>query len=1203
MNGKNLPLKFAFLALAVAVCLWTLLAGNGLRQGIDLQGGHSLIFEIQASEAKINQLEQDKIALNERLAQAGTEEGKKDLQGRVAQINAEISALQQEDPADLAEEMIAILKRRVDPEGLRNLEWRPVGKNRIEIRMPAGMAESKGARRAYLDSLQKLESRNIRPSQLARLERSGPGAERDQRVEALAAGDEQLATMLADLAGTYDRMIAARAAGDDDAYQNALNDWEAKTEDVKSRNISRIRLESVLGNYISQSEAKALKNTREIQRRTETFETEMTSLLEAYPHRRETISEVAERYKAWAQVRQYLDDPEDLIRLIAKAGVLEFRIAPQYPREGDTEGLRVSRGELEHYLKSLEDEGPKGAQRRRERYQWFVLEDGADLPTDVITHDYAGRRYVLLCNDPANSLLQRQGRDSWTLKNPHPTMDRLNTPAVGFEFDEAGAQLFGMLTLTHKGHFMAILLDDEVYSAPVIQTQITDSGIISGSFSPAEVRELVNTLRAGSLPARLNPNPVARNSFGPGLGAVNRARGVRAAYVGLIAVAAFMLLYYLMSGFIADVALLLNIILVLGAMSLLSAVFTLPGIAGVILTIGIAVDANVLIFERLREEQQRGQSVRMALKNAYDRAFSAIFDANITTLITCLILGWVGTEEIRGFAITLGLGVTFSLFTALAVTRWIFQLLLAIGMLKKPVFMLHIIGVPKIDWLAKRKLFWVVSGVLIVVGVGSLISQGKGIWGIDFSSGTKAVVQFRDDALIDGELSDDAVVRERLSAAAGELGYDKLKATARVEMLLDPDQADKFLARYDTDDDMQVTLAEWKSKPVSELFFAKMDANGDGALSQEELEALPATAYQVATTESLVDRIRETTEKAFGDSLRRRRSCTFQWVRSQHVEQLGVDVPASGQVRVRPIESSRYRDLMQDYDGGLLMVVKDLSPALAIGDVEDRIREMRFQPDFEGQRLHESDIVPLAEEAPGQVTSFAMFVRPVEMELLSRSGAWQGFSEDEMKLLGASLERSEAMVATNFDAAIAGDKAQLAIVAVILSWLAIVLYLWFRFGSAQWGLAAVICLVHDVIIVVGLVALSNTFLGQWLGLSAFKIDLAMIAAILTVIGYSVNDSIVVFDRIRENRGKLATVSPQVINSSINQTLSRTLLTSGTTFIVVLIMYVWGGAGIHGFSYALLAGVIFGTYSSIAVASPLLLGFKKALVSKVVPTQE
>jgi SecD/SecF fusion protein len=211
-----------------------------------------------------------------------------------------------------------------------------------------------------------------------------------------------------------------------------------------------------------------------------------------------------------------------------------------------------------------------------------------------------------------------------------------------------------------------------------------------------------------------------------------------------------------------------------------------------------------------------------------------------------------------------------------------------------------------------------------------------------------------------------------------------------------------------------------------------------------------------------------------------------------------------------------------------------------------------------------------------------------------------------MQSINDALAREESLPVLNFDQAIAGEAARKAIMAIIFSWLAIVLYLWLRFGSLQWGIAAVICLVHDVLIVLGLVALSgyvyNTF-GEVLGIQAFKVDLAMIAALLTVIGYSVNDTIVVFDRIRENRGKMTTITPQVLNSSVNQTLARTLLTSTTTLIVVLVMYIFGGAGIRAFSFALLMGVLFGTYSSIAIASPLLMGFKKAVTAKVVTKDE
>jgi len=229
-----------------------------------------------------------------------------------------------------------------------------------------------------------------------------------------------------------------------------------------------------------------------------------------------------------------------------------------------------------------------------------------------------------------------------------------------------------------------------VYSAPTIQSKITSQGQITGSFTDQDVIQLCNTLKAGSLPARLNPDPISINTFGAAFGEGNLRSALRAGWISALFILAFMVVYYMMAGAVANVALALNLLLVVGAMGALDSVFTLPGIAGVILVIGMAVDANVLIYERLREEQAKGQSIRMALKNAYERAFSAIFDSNLTTLITCAILGWVGTEEVRGFAITLALGVMFNIFTAVYVTRWIFQVFLGVGIIRNHQYMLHV---------------------------------------------------------------------------------------------------------------------------------------------------------------------------------------------------------------------------------------------------------------------------------------------------------------------------------------------------------------------------------------------------------------------------------------------------------------------------------------------------------------------------------
>jgi SecD/SecF fusion protein len=230
-----------------------------------------------------------------------------------------------------------------------------------------------------------------------------------------------------------------------------------------------------------------------------------------------------------------------------------------------------------------------------------------------------------------------------------------------------------------------------------------------------------------------------------------------------------------------------------------------------------------------------------------------------------------------------------------------------------------------------------------------------------------------------------------------------------------------------------------------------------------------------------------------------------------------------------------------------------------------------------------------------------VLAEPADPDTGTSENAIADFINNETELLSAAMVRG-GLTVTRFNPEFAANTAQLAIVVVILSWLTIVVYLWLRFGSFRWGLAAVVCLIHDVVIVVGLIAasgwLAGSLVGEALGIASFKIDLPMIAAILTIIGYSVNDTIVVFDRIRENRGKLKALSGNIINRSINQTLPRTILTSLTTLLAVLTMYIWGGPGIRSFNYALLAGIIFGTYSSVAVASPLLLGFKGALVARI-----
>ena len=1223
MNAKNLPLKFAFLALLVAVCIWSLCV-KGLKQGIDLRGGHSLTFQIRTNADEVNRLKIRQAELEAKIAQTTNPDEKKDLQATANRLKGDLAQAKKDEESDasLAEDMIRILKERVDPLGLRMLEWRPVGANRFEVRMPAGNPKTQEAKNAYRRAIQALESRNIEKSHLRGLEQGRT------TIEKLAGADKKLAGLLGDLLSAYKTLDQKRKAGET-KIQQYIGAWEVAETEVLKYNIKTQALRSILSGYVRPTDLAKLKNQpkalKSLKGRAEIYKRAVEAFAENHqdnPDRAKAIQNVVELYKTWADMRQELEDPSDLMRLITKAGALEFRIAP-ISSESATEGQEALRAsERDRYIKilrnTLDKEGPQGLSRRTDPYMWFPIRgDRKSGYAAMVTSDYGGQRYLLLSNSKGKTLLQRRDADRWALTNAFWSSDEKGLPAVGFSMNEAGAKFLHALTRNNKGEHMAILLDNEVYSAPVIKSAISSSGIITmGTFNSEQVDRLIKILRAGSLPAKLIEVPVAESSFGPTFGEANREMGRRAGIIGLIAVAAFMCVYYLGAGVVAIIALVLNIVLVLGVMSLISAVFTLPGIAGIILTIGIAVDANVLIFERLREEQQRGTAVRRAMANAYQRAFSAIFDANITTLITCLILGWVGTEEVRGFAVTLSFGVMFSMFTSLVVTRWIFQLLLDRNIITKPLHMLHVIGVPKINWMAKRHFFWVLSLAMVVIGIASMAIQGKNLLGIEFSAGTQAVITFRDDALIDGKPPTAELVRSRFTKNVEKLAaedyeqYGKLAETSRIETRYDYKKVDRFLKAHDSDSDGQITSNEWK-KPLNQDFFNVLDTDETkGVLSADELQGLPETSYQITTTEVSVPLINEIARNTFGASLKKRIKYSLKSdenangyvrVKGATIDELDLEANSEGYAQVRPRSNTTHTPTMEDFSDGVVVVVRGLIPEITERELQERIENTQLQPDFAEKTQNRVKVVALAGTGEGTYSDFAVFSRPGQTSAGNPAQSLKTVASDLWGLLEQSLLREEAIVAINFDAAIAAGAAQSAIIAIIMSWIAIVLYVWVRFGSIRWGLAAVVCLIHDVVIVVGLLAatvwMADTALGGLLGIGSFKIDLAMVAAILTVIGYSVNDTIVVFDRIRENRGKLASVSVMALNSSINQTLGRTLLTSTTTLIVVVIMYVAGGDAIRPFSFALLVGVLFGTYSSIAIASPLLMGFREALVAR------
>jgi SecD/SecF fusion protein len=1193
-------------AVLVALALF-LIHGQGIKQGIDLKGGYVIVFRVLVEE-------------------------------------------DQEDVAGTVDDVIGVLKNRVDPQGLYSLEWKRLGLNRIEVRMPLGTEASRQARERYRDAMRELERSNIEPSEI----RQVVSARGEARREAIAriSRSERSAEALREVAEAYDAVSAAEArvtelrregatAEQINAALSSLREarlvYNNRLEGIDALNVSTRKLGRTLDYYVTdqQEDSLALDVVEERRRQ---YRQGLEELRERHPGRAEEISEVAAAYRAWVDRRTGLDDPADLKRMVAKAGVLEFRIAPTLPRSPRSPSLTTE--QYTRYREELEQDGPLPSRTRNDEYQWFPLRQKMEkISSDLITGEFAGRRYILLAGNKPGMTMTRGGDREWKLAKAVKDRDRLGRPAIGFEFDATGAGIFGDLTGENKGSIMAILLDDEVYSAPTIQAQIFERGIITGSFTPQEQQDLVRTLNAGMLQGRVDPDPVSEKAVAPSLGRDNREAGRNAAILGLIGVAVFMIIYYLYAGAIADLALVLNLVLVLGAVALTSAPLTLPGIAGLILTIGMAVDANVLIFERLREEQAKTQSMKMAIRNAYRNASSAILDGNVTTLLTCLILGWVGTTEVRGFAITLAMGVIFSLFTALVVTRWVFELLADVGVIKSRIPMVAFIGTPKIDWMAKRKFFWVLSVVLVGLGVAAFVSQGSNILGLEFSSGTMASFK-----LVPGATDDDrAELQERIRRTAEDMAGRaeagdaqqaqagaatrpgegdtraerllRLAETARVGTLLQADKGEAALAAYGVEPDGVIPLQLWLDGGADRKVFQRIDADNNGALSADELEeGLNEWEYEVTTSVADVDLLRSVLREALGSALAERSSVT---IRGDDIQRSGL-VPGLG-IRLQPEDggkiylssqlvdqeiSSELRERLIDYVGGVMFVIRDADPPLTEQDLLERLQTIRAQPDFEQLQYNRSAVVGLESvEGRRRFRSFAVVAHNPNVDYSARPDQWQAFADSELRLLKEALEREPSLASvTEYDPAIAEQIRSKAVWAVVLSWAAIIAYLWLRFGSFQWGLAAVVCLIHDVVIGLGLVALSayvyDNVIGRALLLEPFKIDMAMVAAFLTIIGYSVNDTIVVFDRIRENRGRLKTVTEDTINRAINQTVSRTLLTTFTTLIAVVTMYVIGGPGIHAFTYALLVGIIFGTYSSIAVASPMLLGVKHAVVGAV-----
>ena len=556
-----------------------------------------------------------------------------------------------------------------------------------------------------------------------------------------------------------------------------------------------------------------------------------------------------------------------------------------------------------------------------------------------------------------------------------------NQPVVSLQFNPDGAKKFAEITAANVGKRLAIVLDGKVQSAPRIKEAIpSGEAVISGRFSSEQAQDLAIVLKVGALPAPMYVEE--ERTIGPLLGQDSINKGVKASIIGVGLVLAFMAVYYLLAGLVADVALVLNLLFILGSLGMLpfifpgiSATLTLPGIAGIALSLGMAVDANVLINERIREEIATGKPLRTAIGNGYSRAFSAIFDSNLTTLIAAFLLFQFGTGPIRGFAVTLTIGLIASLFTAIVVTRTVFEVLLSLGWVKS-LPMLYIIRDTKIDFISKRRFFYVLSLLVTITGLVTFFMKGPKAFGIDFTG--------------------------------GQLQEYMFKAPPSV------DNVRKVLDELDIGD---ASIQQFKDNPRAILIRTSEDKN------------------QILT---------EKLQQTFPD---------------QEIQVMRIE-------RVGPIA---------------------------------------------GQHLKSK-----------------------------------------------------------------------AIYALIWSLAGILIYVAFRFKHFNFAIAGVIALLHDVLVALGALAITSR-----------PIDLLSVTAFLTIAGYSINDTIVIYDRVRENSRLYRKLSLyELINLSINQCLGRTILTSGVTLLSVLAIFLYGGEVLSNFSFALLIGFFCGTYSTVFIASPLVLAWSK-----------
>lgn len=1108
------------------------------------------------------------------------------------------------DPPDLMERVRQLIKQRVDPQGVLDVSVSVVGSNRLEVSMPLASGQSRALRQEYEASLEELTQSALTAERLERALRLG-GAERAGELERLARGSAERQAELQSGAVAFDaaraaaeefaaarprfeEAIAAAGRGVDEARAAGLpQDVVALLEENKraaergledaAGKVARanIALSEVRGRIersgLTAAEVRAalelsdrdrfVTNERgERVRVPSPRERAVGRLKASHPELAERIDAVQAKYVSWQIERRSFDDPADLKRIMRGAGELTFRIAPQ---PGELASEAAAR-------EQLRQSGPRGARSAEARWyrindeeQWFdglgSVEEIERARTDapgwfagrfrLVADEYDGELYVLLYDTPGLRLLPGEGVGGG-VSGASLSRDEQGRDAIGFRMDPLGAERMRQLTSANLQRPMAILLDDQVYTAPNILGAISESGQIAGNFSRAEINYIVQVLNAGSLAAKLSPEPISETSVGPQLGADNLRRGLESGVVSFVLVAGFMVAYYFGGGLIAVAALVVNALMLLGVMALMGSAFSLPGIAGIVLTFGMAVDANVLIYERLREEVLRGSDLRTGVRLAYARAFSAIVDGNVTNLIACAVLYTTGTEEIKGFAITMSVGVMTTLFCQLYVTRAIYDLLIErvglrkMSMLPTAVPALQRLLTPSIAWLSARRVFAAVSTLAVVGSVVMIWARWGDLFDTVFVGGTRVQVTFRNDPATGRPMT---MTRSEVSELVRSVAQGPLLPLREAEVLPQDPQAD------------QVTASRFSiTTTISDLpaVSAALTRVFEGRLDQEPVLSFEGSGQAQARA----DLVRPVVTGVLGDN----------------------------------IDRPEVRQSVAEYVGGAAVVIGDIGPRPpTLRSLQERLRRIRNEPGFGDAGARRWEVV-VVDGDPEAVRTAALLVRDEAVSYFDDQQRWAAeLRETEWRLVREALtrERSLSEVESISPAVAAGFVAQ-AIVAMVLSAGLIVLYVWVRFSSLRFSLATIVPTLHDCVIAAGALAAAGYFyeaspaLASSLGLLPFKVDLNVIAALLTILGYSLNDKIVIMDRIRENKGKLPYVSAEVVNRSVNQTFSRTLMTGGTTILASLVLYLDGGEAVRAFAFSFVVGIVVGTYSSVAIGAPL-----------------